>query len=70
MMFFEDVLPLRVHRSLTPIADKTGFIGDFTAKTFQPVADAPPPTVPTAWLPTARVARAWRAVLTEQPFEP
>jgi hypothetical protein len=26
------------------------------------------PNYPTAWLPTARVARAWEALVTEKPF--
>lgn len=69
-MFFDDVLAVRMTGSeLKPIADKTGFIGDLTARTFQPVAGAAPPAVPTAWLPTERIARAWQAVVTGKPFE-
>jgi hypothetical protein len=30
----------------------------------------PVPNYPTAWLPTARVARAWQALVNETPFEP
>jgi hypothetical protein len=52
---------------LRPIADKSGFIGDLSAKTFVAVGDSAPPR-PTAWLPTERVARAWQAVVTEAPF--
>jgi len=70
-MFFDDVLAMRLGpRGLRPVEDGTGFIGDLDARTFQAVADAPAPTVPTAWLPTERIARAWQAVLRGTPFEP
>lgn len=69
-MFFEDVLAIRLSgETLVPVPDKTGFIGDLTAVTFQPVATSPAPTIPTAWLPTERIARAWQAVVTAKPFE-
>jgi len=69
-MFFEDVLAMRMSGDqLQPVGDKLGFIGDLTAVTFQPVAGAAAPTVPTAWLPTERIARAWQAVVTAKPFE-
>jgi hypothetical protein len=70
-MFFEDVLSMRLGGdALTAVPDKSGFIGDLKAMTFQPVATAAPPTVPTAWLPTERIARAWQAVMTAKPFDP
>ncbi len=70
-MFFEDILAMRLSgETMMPVPDKAGFIGDLKAVTFQPVAEAKPPTVPTAWLPTERIARAWQAVLTGKPFEP
>jgi poly(3-hydroxybutyrate) depolymerase len=69
-MFFDDVLALRLSGGgLKPIADKAGFIGDLEAHTFQAVADSPAPAVPTAWLPTERIARAWQAVVSGKPFE-
>lgn len=69
-MFFEDVLTLRLSGDMpSPIADKSGFIGDLKAITFQPVAGAAAPTVPTAWLPTERIAKAWQAVVTGKPFD-
>ena len=69
-MFFEDVIALRLGSgALTPVPDKTGFIGDLKAVTYQPVATAAAPTVPTAWLPTEKIAKAWQAVLTGRPFE-
>jgi poly(3-hydroxybutyrate) depolymerase len=69
LIFFEDVLPMRVHGAVIQIADKAGFVGDFKARTFQPVAETAAPAVPTAWLPTVRVARAWQAMMTAEPFE-
>jgi len=72
LMFFEDVLPLRLPDSsekLRPIAESSGFIGDLKTKTSQKIS-GPAPNYPTAWLPTARVAHAWEAMLTEKPFDP
>lgn len=70
-MFFDDVLALRLgDDGLKAVADKSGFIGDLKAVTFQPMATAAAPTVPTAWLPTERIGRAWQAVITGKPFEP
>lgn len=69
-MFFEDVLAMRLAgEQLAPVPDKTGFIGDLKAATFQSVATAAAPTVPTAWLPTERIARAWQAVITAKSFD-
>jgi hypothetical protein len=33
------------------------------------MADLPVPANPAAWLPTARVARAWQALVTGTPFD-
>jgi len=69
-MFFADVAAMRLGPGgLKPVEASAGFIGDLTAHTFQPVAGAPAPTVPTAWLPTERIARGWQAVVTGKPFE-
>ncbi len=68
-MFFEDVLALRLGAGgLAPVGDQVGFIGDLTTHAFKPVAGAPLPAVPTAWLPTERIATAWQAVVTGKPF--
>jgi poly(3-hydroxybutyrate) depolymerase len=71
IVFFEDVLPLRLPESasntLRVIAESSGYIGDLKAKTFQKIAGVAP-NYPTAWLPSARVARAWEALVTEKPF--
>jgi poly(3-hydroxybutyrate) depolymerase len=72
IIFFDDVLPLRLgdsSASLKPLAESAGFLGDFKSKMTRAVADSATPNYPTAWLPTARVARAWQAMLTEKPFE-
>ena len=68
-----DVLGMRLKTPgapLEPLDPKAGFIGDFKAKTFAAAAALPAPTVPTAWLPTQRVARAWQALVSEKPFDP
>ena len=69
LVLFEDALALRLggESGLRPVSEKTGFLGDIKAKTFQPIGDAPAPNYPTAWLPTARVAGAWQSLVTEKP---
>ena len=65
--FFDEVMPLRLGEggALRPLSDASGFLGDLTARTFAPRGTGPAPGVPTAWLPTERVARAWQAVVTD-----
>lgn len=71
LIFFEDILQLRLgESSLKPLSEKTGFLGDFKAKSFQPVGDGAAPNYPTAWLPTRRVAQSWQALVNDQPFDP
>ncbi len=69
LVLFEDALALRLGDgpSLKPIAEKSGFLGDIKAKTFQTIGDAPAPNYPTAWLPTAHVAERWQWLVTEKP---
>jgi poly(3-hydroxybutyrate) depolymerase len=68
-MFFEDILAIRLtDGGVKGVPEKTGFIGDLKAATFQPIASIPAPTVPTSWLPTERLARAWQAVVNGTPF--
>jgi dienelactone hydrolase len=62
LVFYEDVLG-------HAFTGTSGFLGDLKAKTYQPMPEAGAPNYPTAWLPTERVARAWRALVTEQPFD-
>lgn len=68
-VLFEDALALRLGggSSLRPLAEKSGFIGDLKAKTFQPLGEDKVPNYPTAWLPTARVAERWQWLVTEKP---
>lgn len=71
IIFFDEVLPLRLGDSsspLKPLTEKAGFLGDYKAKTYKPVGETPAPNYPTAWLPTERVARAWQALVSERPF--
>jgi dienelactone hydrolase len=71
LLLYEDVLALRVDphsAALKPIADKSGFVGDLTTKTFAPAATAPSTAGPSAWFPSERVARAWLAMVTEKPI--
>ena len=69
LVLFEDALALRIGdgSSLKPMAEKSGFIGDIKAKTFQAMGDTAAPNYPTAWLPTARVADKWQWLVTERP---
>jgi len=77
-LFFADMLGLRLGDSsaassgpvtLRAPAEKSGYWGDIKSKTFQ-AAESGAPNHPTAWLPTLRVARAWQALVTGEPFEP
>ena len=65
LAFFEDVLGLRLSGpTLTRLEEKSGFLGDLTARTFAPLGEGRAPNYPTAWLPTERVARQWQAMVT------
>jgi poly(3-hydroxybutyrate) depolymerase len=65
LAFFEDVLGLRLNgQTMARLEEKSGFLGDLGARTFAPLGDGKAPNYPTAWLPTERVARAWRAMVT------
>ncbi len=73
MVFFEDLLGLRfggegASDAPRPMTEKDGFLGDLSSKTFRP-ASSGAGTGPTVWLPTERVARAWQAMVTGQPFD-
>ncbi len=71
LIFFEDVLPLRLGEdgTLKPLTEKAGFIGDPRSKSFHAISEGGAPSYPVSWIPTARVAQAWAAMLTEQPFD-
>jgi len=76
-VFFEDALTARLDstgtptapKPLKPVDEKTGFLGDFKAKTFLPMGQGAAPGGATAWLLSERVAKMWQAMVTEQPFE-
>lgn len=78
VIFFEDVLSLRLDPSpadsgrqtgLRPMAERSGFIGDFKSRSFQSAAESGTPNYPPSWLPRLRVARAWQALVTGKPFD-
>jgi dienelactone hydrolase len=76
LMFFEDVLPLRLGEesdgastaTLRAMDERSGFLGDFKTKAASPLGASGTPNYPTAWLPTARLAHAWEAMMNEKPF--
>lgn len=71
VIFFEEMLALRLDEkgALKALNEKSGFIGDLKAKTFQPMGNANVPNLPTAWLPSERVARAWQALVSGKSLE-
>jgi dienelactone hydrolase len=64
LVFFEDVLPLRLSPtgSLIAMTENSGYLGNFETKTAEKLNGAAP-NYPTAWLPTDRVVRAWEAIV-------
>jgi dienelactone hydrolase len=76
LIFFEDVLPLRLATSgdnaagkLISIPEDSGFLGNFETKIATKQTGSAP-NYPTAWLPTARVARAWESLISDRPIVP
>jgi dienelactone hydrolase len=71
LIFFEDVLSLRLGENgeLRPLTEKAGYLGDPKSRSFHAMSEGNAPNYPTSWMPTERVARAWAAMLTEQPFD-
>jgi poly(3-hydroxybutyrate) depolymerase len=69
LALFEDALALRLSAApgLKAMTEKSGFLGDIKARTFQPVGESAVPNHPTAWLPTSRVAERWQWLVTEKP---
>ncbi|HVU22897.1 MAG TPA: alpha/beta hydrolase [Opitutus sp.] len=69
-LFFADVLPLRLNAPGSPLRTldaSTGLLGDPATGAITPAGRASVPDSLTAWLPTPRVAAAWRAVVTDAP---
>lgn len=71
MPFFEDVMSARLDATggLKAMTESAGLMGDMKTRDFSALPEKAP-SYPTSWLPTERVARAWRAMLTEKPIEP
>jgi dienelactone hydrolase len=71
LIFFEDVLSLRLgeNGALKTFTEKGGFLGDRKTKSYHAMSEGNAPNYPASWMPTERVARAWAAMLTEQPFD-
>ena len=72
VLFFDELIPLRLTESssgedevwaLKPLDRDAGYIADPKSLVFQPAADAPRTTYPTSWLPTERLAEAWREMV-------
>ena len=71
-VFFDEMLTARLGDDghLKPLDDKSGFFGDAKTQTVQPVGEGKPPSnYPVSWLPSARVGRAWQAVLAGKTVE-
>ncbi|HEX4682791.1 MAG TPA: hypothetical protein VH277_08795 [Gemmatimonadaceae bacterium] len=71
MVFFEDVLASRLASdgTLKSLDERSGFVGDLHSRDFSAFPDKLP-SYPTAWLPSERVARAWRGMLTNSDLSP
>jgi len=72
LVLFEDMLNARVSdRGLKPLDSGSGFFGDAKTRMVQPAAESKPPSAyPVSWLPTARAAKAWQAVIEGKTPEP
>ena len=73
VVVFDDMLNARLADDgrLKRLDERAGLFGDPKTGTVQPVGDSKPPAdYPVSWLPTARVARAWQAVIAGKPVEP
>ncbi len=73
VVLFEEMLAARLGGDghLKPLDEKSGFLADARTQTVQPVGETKPPSnYPVSWLPTARVARAWQAVIAGKTVEP
>ena len=74
IQFFDDVLPMRLGESsgapLRALDERSGFLGDVKTKDIRAESANPAGATAAAWLPTERVARAWRAMETGTPITP
>ena len=69
-LFYEELIALRLPATpaLRVLKLSDGFICDPTSNRCAAATDTPERRYPTAWLPTERLARAWRAVTMGTPF--
>jgi len=73
--YFEEILSLRVSRSssrapeLRMLKESSGFLGNLHSKDLDMAGLAAPADPLTSWLPTQRIARMWKALVTDTPFE-
>ena len=77
MIFFDELLPLRLNASmvagsgpLKALDESSGFLGDITQRRFRPSSNSSASTILTAWLPDAagRSARG-KLFLRRESFE-
>jgi len=71
-LFFEELLPLRIAgpgEPLKSLEGRPGFIGDLATHAYEAAESPGTPGTPNVWLPTERIAQAWRAVVTGQAIE-
>jgi len=72
VVLFDEMLSVRLSSAgeLLPLDESRGFYGDPKLHTIEPAGEAKPPSkYPVSWLPSARVARAWEAVLAGKSVE-
>jgi poly(3-hydroxybutyrate) depolymerase len=72
-VLFEEMVDARVSADghLRPLDETRGWFGDARAQTVQAAADGKAPAnYPVSWLPSARLARAWQAVIAGKTVEP
>lgn len=68
-MFYEELLAARLtDGGMRALELNDGILCDPTSNECVAAADAPETTYPTAWLPSRKLADAWRAVTTGAPF--
>ena len=71
-VLFDEMLSARVsdNGELRAVDEMTGLYGDAKTHSVQPASESKPPAqYPVSWLPTARTARAWEAVVAGHTVE-
>ena len=71
-LFFDELIPLRLPAMASgqvatqvpiPLDRDAGYIGDPKSLVIQPASGASQTTYPTSWLPTERLAEAWKKLV-------